>query len=365
MSVEKKKRLITISALMLGLMVVVLVVRLVQATKTSGKEKALAAALAADPAATQVPLFIVEKKPFTDSIAGLVGTIKGNTIEMSFNGQEERLIAARVDVGQRVKTGQVLFELDHTRAAARRKQAETALIRAKELLDAGGATTYDVEDAQAAFDLANKDYQDTFIYAPVSGSVSQINKQVGETVGRSDIMAVLVASKGRLVLETGIVESQLGSVVEGQKALIEVEAFPGKKIEGEVVGVSREVTTTGRTGLVLVGIPVDVQKNLRPGLSARCEIVTYNIPALVIPREAYDAEKKSVMVVGKDGKTVATPVEIGYVTRNHYEVVKGLNEGDTIVSDVVTHAVEQGTLVASAGEPERFEPAGSKAAETN
>ena len=364
MSVEKKKRLITISALMFGLVLVVLVVRLVQATKTTAKQEKLAAAAAANPAATQVPLFLVEKKPFTDSIAGLVGTIKGNTIEMTF-GQEERLIAARVDVGQRVKAGQVLFELDHTRAAARKSQAESALIRAKELLDAGGATTYDVSDAQAAFDLANKDYQDTFIYAPVSGHISQVNKQVGETVGRTDIMAVLVASKGRLVLETGIVESQLGSVMEGQKALIEVEAFPGTKIEGEVVGVSREVTTTGRTGLVLVGIPVDVQKNLRPGLSARCEIVTYNVPSLVIPRQAYDAEKKSVVIVGKDGKTATVPVEIGHVTRDYYEVVKGLSEGDTIVSDLVTHQVEQGTMVASAGDFERFEPAGSKAAETN
>jgi len=362
MSVQKKKRLITTGAILIGVIAIVFLVRLSQATKMTNKQAVSlqegmpVGGAALNPASIQAPLFLVEKKPFVDSVQGLVGTIKGNTIEMTFNGQEERLKEIRAEIGQRVKQGQVLFELDHTRTAARKSQAESALIRSQELLDAGGATIHDLNDAKAAYDLAYKDYEDTFIYAPTNGFISQINKEVGETVGRTDVMAVLVASEGRLVLETGVVESQLGSVTEGQKAIIEVEAYPGKKIEGKVVGVAREVTTTGRTGLVLVGIPVSIQKKLRPGLSARCEIITYNIPALVIPREAYDADKKTVVVVGQDGKAVATPVVIGHVTRNYYEVVEGLKEGDNIVADLVTHPVETGTLLASAGELKHYEP---------
>jgi RND family efflux transporter MFP subunit len=370
MSIEKKRRAIKMGVILIGLLVVFSVVRYSQATKLNKKNAAMELApgtptTPTETAPTTAPLFLVEKKPFSDSIPGLVGTIKGNTIELTFNGQEERLTASRVDMGQRVKSGQILFELDHTRANARKSQAESALIRAKELLEAGGATSYDVGDAQAAFDLANKDYQDTFIYAPVNGTVSQINKQVGETVGRSDIMAVLVASEGRLVLETGVVESQLQLVTEGQQARIDIEAFPGHQIEGKVLGVAREVTTTGRTGMVLIGIPISIQKNLRPGLSARCEIITYNVPSLVIPRQAYDAEKKTVIVVGKDGKAVVTPVVIGHVTREYYEVVKGLSEGDTIVSDLVTHSIEPGTMIASAGDLEHYQPDNAKTTQEN
>ena len=62
---------------------------------------------------------------------------------------------------------------------------------------------------------------------------------------------------------------------------------------------------------------------------------------------------------------MATPIVIGHVTREYYEVVKGLNEGDNIVADLVTHPIEQGTMIASAGELERYQPDGVKPEQEN
>ncbi len=333
------------------LSVTCLVVGISRLTQAGRKPKAAhAAGEAASGGGAEAALFSVEKKHFTDSIENLVGTIKGNTIELTFNGQEERLTDVHVRVGQSVKRETCLFELDHTKAEARMRQAKSVFERAGELQEAGGATQHDVDEASAVYAMAKKDYDDTFIYAPKDGQISQINRQVGETIGRSDVIAVLVSSEDRLVLETGVIESQLDRVIPGQTATVQIEALGNQPIEGEVQGISREVTTTGRTGTVVIALPRKVQHRLRPGLSARCDIRTIDRTTLVIPRGAYDKDKKGVYVVSATGKTALQPVELGVVTRDFYEVVSGLEEGDRIVADLTVTPVQDGAQVVQAGE---------------
>jgi RND family efflux transporter MFP subunit len=331
----------------------------------AGRRPSPESAAAADGAArTEAPLFLVERKPLTDSIENLVGTIKGSTIELTFNGQEERLQTVHVTLGQKVQRGDCLFELEHTKAKARLAQARSSYDRAKELHEAGGATQRDADDARAILDMAQKDYDDTFIYAPKRGQVSQINRQEGETVGRNDIIGVLVSSEDRLVMETGVIEGQLDRVIAGQPAQIQIDALGSEKIKGKVAGVSREVSTTGRTGTVIVELPEALQGRLRPGLSARCDILTLNRPALVIPRQAYDSDKKGVFVVTPEGKANFRAVEIGYVTRDYYEAASGLKEGDRVVADLTSTRVQDGASVAQTGELARYEAVASTSTKT-
>jgi RND family efflux transporter MFP subunit len=342
---QNKRRLIIAS----GITVIALVAGYLRFS--SSARVAVAAEGDASAPAADVPVFQVEKKQFTDSIQNLIGTIKGETIELTFNGQEERLTSVHVEVGQFVRSGQVLFELDHVKAEARKNQAQSIYERTRELQDAGGATARETSEAEAAYAMAKKDYADTFIYSPKTGHVSQVNKKVGETVGRSDVIGVVVSSEDRLFLETGVIEGQLDRVASGQEVSVQIDALGPEKLAGRVMGVSREVTTTGRTGTVLVSLPRRVQDKLRPGLSARCDIVTVSRNTLVIPRQAYDKDKKGVYQLGPDGKVVFKPVEIGYVTRDDYEVIDGLEAGDKIVADLVSHPVEEGTRIAAVDVP--------------
>jgi RND family efflux transporter MFP subunit len=298
----------------------------------------------------QAQLFEVRKDRMTDTIDGLVGTIKGNTIELTFNGQEERMIAARARIGQRVRKGDILFELDHIRSQSRKSQAQANAERAKELQSVGGATQRDVDEAQASLNMAQKDFDDTFIYAPEDGFVSQINRQPGETITRNEIVAVLVGTHDRLAMETGVIEGQLDQVNAGQKVLVNVEALGPTPITGIVQGVSREVTTTGRTGTVIVALPGEVQGKLRPGMSARCKIFVYDQSTLEIPRTAYDADKKGLFVVGDDRKAHFVSVTLGHVTRESYEVTDGLHEGDRIVSDLIANPVDEKMEIVASGE---------------
>ena len=319
------------------------------------KDAAAAGGGAGDPAAQNVEAFEVHKATFTDVLTGLIGTVKGGAIELTYGGTEEVLSAVHVKLGQAVKKGQLLFELDHTRVGARKAQAEVAYDRAKKLEEAGGSTHQDVKEAKATYDIALRDWEDTYVRAPKSGSVSEIKKQAGETVGRNEALGVVVSKEDKLMLETGVIEGQLDRVAAGQTAVIEIEALGGGPLIGEVLGVSREVSTTGRTGAVQISLPAKIQAKLRPGLSARCRIKTYSGAAFVIPRQAYDSEKGGVFKVSGP-KAAFQKVELGYLTPDWYEVKEGLAEGDQIVRDLIINPVEDGASVAVTGEPEKYTP---------
>jgi membrane fusion protein (multidrug efflux system) len=309
------------------------------------------------PEPQNVKVFAVEKSSFTDSIDGLVGTVKGDTIELSYFGQEEPLTAIHVKVGDRVKKGDLLFELDHLRAQARKELAEVAYERGRQMHKAGASTAMDLKETKSAFDIAQRDYEDTFIRAPKDGYVSEISRQVGETVGRDkpEPLGVLVSSQDKLFLETGVIEGHLERVKKGQAVLVDIDSFGLVGVRGSVAGVSREVTTTGRTGTVLVGLPSAVQSKLRPGLSARCRILTFDGEALLIPRQAYAKEQGAVYVV-RDGKALLTRVVLGYVAPDYYEVQEGLAPGDEIVADLIINPVENNAPVAITGPPEHYTP---------
>ncbi len=298
-------------------------------------------------------LYKVEKSSFTDTIGGLIGTIKGDTIELAYSGPEEQLTAVHARVGQAVRRGDLLLEIDHSRSEARKSQAEVAYQRMSQLQAAGGATAQDVKEAKAAFDIASKDYADTYVRAPKNGIVSEINKQVGESVGRNETLGVLVSNEDKLVMETGVVEGQVDRVARGQKAEVEVEALGMDPIAGTVLGVSREVTTTGRTGTVLIALPDSVQAKLRPGLSARARIVTYENKTFVIPYQAFDTPNRQVFVF-KDGKAAARKVELGHVTHDWYEVTSGLEDGERVVKDLVANPLKGGDAVSPDGDDDSY-----------
>lgn len=331
-----------------------LVVRRYRTTRPAGT---LGASGSKTPESQNVTVFAVEKSSFTDAIDGLVGTVKGDTIELSYFGPEEPLTAIHVKVGQRVKKGQLLFELDHLRAESRKDAAEVAYDRAKQMFQAGASTSMDLKESKSAYDIARRDYDDTFVRAPKDGYVSEIGRQVGETVGRDSNapIGVLVSSQDKLFLETGVIEGQLDRVNQGQPVLVDIDSLGLLSVRGMVAGVSREVTTTGRTGTVLVGLPAQVQAQLRPGLSAKCKILTFDGMPLLIPRQAYDKEKEGVYIV-REGKAHFTRVTLGYVAPDYYEVKEGLNVGDEIVRDLIINPVEDGAAVTVTGSAERYSP---------
>lgn len=241
-----------------------------------------------------------------------------------------------------------------------------------------------VEQAKAALKQARVDLSKTTIYAPMSGTVSELNKEEGEiTLGsqfQEDVIMV-IADLSEMEVQVNVDENDIVSLAKGQEADIEVDALLGHPLKGVVyeIASSANVSATGTTEQktefeIKISI-IDPPKTLRPGMTASADIITkVNDNALSVPLQSVavrtvdqltmkgekrkDAEKRfhadrdgfvEIVFVIEKGKAVAKQVETGIQSDDLIEVLKGLDEGAEVVSGsyrAISKDLENGAAVA-------------------
>ena len=291
---KKKKKLIIGSAVGL-LVVVIIVLNLVRSS-----EKAL-----------EVQAEKVQRGEITSTVsaAGKVQPEMEVDISANVSGMIVRL---GVKEGDGVEEGQFLVQLDRNRyqalvdqaqaqltsAEARLVEAEAEYRRVQELYNSSLASEADLEAARARRDVdkanygAAKAYLDkvrddlskTTILSPMTGTVSQLNSEVGEVVlgteQFSGTVIMTIADLSRMEVETDVDETDIVEVHVGQPAKIEVDALPDTVLEGKVTVIANTAFTLGRgtqeevTNFKVKVAILDDISSLRPGMSATVDIET-------------------------------------------------------------------------------------------
>lgn len=158
----------------------------------------------------------------------------------------EDLVAMKenpVSLQAQLHAAQAQYEL----AAAAAEVAQAAL----ESLQAGAtpeeiaAAQAGVEGAEAALGLLEVQREKMTLKAPLSGLVTSRSAQIGETASPGAVLLTL-ADLDQVELTVFIPESRLGEILLGQKVTVEVDTFPGKGYQGEVVYISSEAEFTPR-----------------------------------------------------------------------------------------------------------------------
>ncbi len=258
----------------------------------------------------------------------------------------------KVKENEPVKAGQVLVVLDDTRLAAQVSQARERLDNAaanyerNQRLHSIGAISeqqldtsrMDYKVAQANYDEAASQLDDTVIKAPIDGIVIGKPIPAGQTVaqGISNPMVILtVADMSVMQIEAQIDESDIGKVAVGQKAAFTVDAYPGKTFSGTVSSISQKAAIQQNVVYYTVLIDVDADHNmLKPTMTARVSITAgENKNALTVPLAAVKTDKnqQQYVMVQKNGQIENVNVTTGLVGDDKIEIVKGLNEGDQVV----------------------------------
>jgi len=228
------------------------------------------------------------------------------------------------------------------------------------------STLDQVEQARAGLRQAADDLSKTTIYAPMSGTISKLNKEVGEiclgSQFQEDVILELSNLSGMEVL-VEVDENDIVSVHIGDEAEIEVDALPDVKFKGEVTEIasSARISAAGTTDQkteseVKVAIS-EPGTRLRPGMTASAEIVTQVCDdCLSIPIQSATVRTLDQLGVGAaegdggearfvpdedgfvevvwvvtDGKVAARQVKTGIQSETHLEVVSGLSAGDQVV----------------------------------
>lgn len=232
------------------------------------------------------------------------------------------------------------------------------------------AAEENVKQNEASLKDARWQLSRTTIYAPMSGKVTRLNVEVGETAIMGTLnrdAAILLTIADMTILETKVKvdETDVSRINVGDSAVVQIDAFPDTTFIGEVVEISNSSVARAATGtdqaidyLVTVRIK-DAPPETRPDFSSTAKIITdtrsqvLSIPIIALTvREnetlnTSDAPPSSgttaatqvgkrdvegVFVVGADNKVTFRPVKVGIAGEKHFEVLTGLEAGTRIVA---------------------------------
>jgi HlyD family secretion protein len=242
-----------------------------------------------------------------------------------------------------------------------------------------------VEQARASLKQAADSLSKTMIYAPMSGTISDLNKEAGEIAIGSQFqedVILIVADLTEMEAQVNVDENDIVNVQLGQTAEIEVDALFGETLTGTVYEISNsantgaEGTTNQKTEFeVKIAITSETSR-LRPGMTASADVSTMtkeNVIGVPIEsvavrtidqltlegEEVADAEQRFtadadgfveiVFCVEDDGRVVARQVKTGIQSDAMIEVVSGIEADEVVVTGsyrAISTDLENGAQVA-------------------
>jgi HlyD family secretion protein len=338
-----------------------------------------------------------------------------------------------VKEGEWVEEGTLLVELDKERYVAsvesaeanvRSAQANATLIRqnmnkaekeftrAKELiaLKLESQSTFDtieaayqvevaryesamdqVEQVKASLKQARDDLSKTTIFAPMAGTISDLNKEQGEiAIGsqfQEDVIMV-ISDLSEMEARVNVDENDIVTVAIGQEAEIEVDALLDQILKGDVYEIANSAnvaalgTSDQKTEFEIKISITAPPETLRPGMTASADVFTKtNDSALSVPIQSValrtvdqlrmegedreDAEGRfkpdrdgfvEIVFCIEEGKAIAKQVETGIQSDELIEILEGLEEGDEIVTGsyrAISKDLNNGAMVTINNDPQQ------------
>jgi RND family efflux transporter MFP subunit len=270
-----------------------------------------------------------------------------------------------VDIGARVKQGQLLAVIETPEVDQQLQQARSNLVTAQANLELASITktrylgllktnavsqqdvdnavgTYNankaiVEADQAAVDQFTALVSFEKIYAPFDGIVTARNTDIGDLINSGSSSAVKtdlfhIAQPGVLRVYVNVPEEYSQGITVGMTADLSLTEFPGRSFHGKLVRTADSINVTTRTLL----IEIDVDNPTGTLLTGSYAEVHLKVPehksTLILPVNTLLFRSEGLRVgVVKDGKVVLTAVTPGHDFGDRIEIVSGLTSDDQVI----------------------------------
>jgi HlyD family secretion protein len=326
-----------------------------------------------------------------------------------------RIIKLTVKEGDIVNQGDFLVELDPETyisaldaaksalksAQASKQKADADFKRVSELVGRGMSSQADLDAMEAAAKLAEADLEraeaqerqsrdnlrKTRLNAPMSGTISVLNKEVGElTLGsqfQEDVILV-VADLSKMEVKANVDENDIVNVALQDTARIEIDAFPDTTFKGLVMEIAQSASNlTGSgdfggdvtaTNFEVSVVLIDDVPGIRPGMSSTVDVETdYRTNTLSVPIQSVAVRKKgegdavtltreteelssrqkaeqvqqgtidTTRLTQRDeletgvflfanGEAKWTPVKTGVAADRYIEIINGIAVGDSVIT---------------------------------
>jgi len=192
-----------------------------------------------------------------------------------------------------------------------------------------------VDVAQGAIDLLQKELNDTKLRAPSDGVITNVPIEQGERVVPNQSVVSLI-SKSRFELEVYIPEESITKVKSGQPIEFTLDAFPSNSLlNGEVISIEPAATIIEEEVYYKVkGIISEDLVGMREGMTADVDVVIgKKSNVLLVPVKAIkeiDGKKTVLVPSGLFSKSIKN-IETGLSGGGFVEVTNGLKEGDILI----------------------------------
>ncbi len=303
----------------------------------SGNKTAQVAVVDDTPTVSVVQVGVQEVPQDVTYTSTVQAFVKNNIVPQGGN----RIKKINVEIGDFVKKGQVLAEMDMTQL----QQAELQLAnneieynRLKALYEAGGLSKSDLDAIEMAYKVSRTSYENllenSILTSPIDGVITARNYDVGDMYAMSAPLFTVEQIKPVKLL-VAVSESDYSKIKKGDDAVITADAVPGKTFYGKVTRLYPTVDPATRT----VTVEVQVANNyntLRPGMFTRVKLNFGTNKSVVIPDVAVVKQQGSgerfVYVLNSDGTVNYQPVVLGRRLGAEYEVLEGIQDGAKVVT---------------------------------
>lgn len=283
-------------------------------------------------------------KTLSDDITA-VGTLQSDESVQISTETDGRIAAIDFREGDTVIAGRTLFRLDDViisaqldDARARLTLAQANFDRAKTLRKSGNTAQSTLDAAQmeltvarSALDLLESQHLKLSIAAPFEGVLGFRLVSLGAYV-QAGTPLVNLEKIDRLKVTFSVPEIYLERLKDGQKVQIVADALPGQVFEGTIYAIDPAIDINGRAIKIKALLDNSMAK-LRPGLLARVTVKGLPRSAVTIPESALVPKGDVFLVYRADkGKAIETRVETGRRESGLVEIVKGVLEGEQVVT---------------------------------
>lgn len=244
-----------------------------------------------------------------------------------------------VEVGDFVRAGQIVAKMDdvslnQTRLSMTNDSLEYH--RLKGLYEEGGVSKSDLDAMELKYNVTRSQYENilenTILRSPISGVISARNYDRGDMYTGNPIYVVEQITPVKLLV--GISEADYTKVKKNDSVEITVDAIPGRTFAGRISRIYPTIDPSTHTFTSEIQV-ANADHALRPGMYARVKVLfgvnhSVTVPDNCIVKQQGSAVR-SVYVLQSDNTVKETVVTLGRHFGTDYEILSGLNEGDTIV----------------------------------
>ena len=264
-----------------------------------------------------------------------------------------------VDVGDKVKKGDVLAALDARdfqnkldQSRAEQKRAKAQYERMKSALADNAVSRQEVTNSEAAYESARatvkihqKALSDSVLRAPYDGIVSEKQIKNFESV-QAKQAAIRIVNPKQIKMEADVPESVISYVTQNMEVFVQFDAFPNIIISAKVSEIGAEASQLTRTYPVTLIMDQPKGATILPGMSGK----TWRTPKQPVPGVApvqyrgFEVPLTAILS-GTDGKKYVWVINGATQTANRMEV----KTGELTKGGVLVQGLSGGEVIATAG----------------